>query len=346
MALAESADRVPVFDLNPEFVGPEERLAKWSEWTRPICDFAPLNWRGTDGILRARAWPTGKAVFTDTLIEPHVTKRETYHVRNYAKPTLVTRMHAFGHSSSEVRSDAYITKPGDLNVVDFTETYSSISTRVRFFTFVVSHEAVNYDPSVHAPHIRMPPDGPQGAALASAFLRIMKGLPVFTVKEAEAAVDHFLSLFARMLEQSLEETASPPDPTQKRQAAIRTFVENHLLSPDLTPGMLAAEFGISRATVYRDVEEMGGLQRYIIRRRLEEACKELAFGPDMRGIVGDVANRWHFSSTAHFSREFRRRFGFNPGKALNCALVQTPSEAAKDSPAASREEAPEWLERL
>ena len=346
MVLAESADRVPVFDITTESVSEEERLATWSEWTRPICDFAPLNWRGVEGLKRVRAWPTEKAIFSDTLIEPHVTKREPYHVRNFAKPTLVTRMHALGHSSTEVRSDAYITSPGDLNVVDFTETYSSISTRVRFFTFVVSHEAVNYDPSVHAPHIRMSPTGPQGAALASAFLRIMKGLPVFTVKEAEAAVDYFLSLFARMLELSLEEKALPPDPAQKRQAEIRAFVENHLLSPDLGPGMLADEFGISRATVYRDIEEMGGLQRYIVRRRLEEACKELAFGPDVRGIIGEVANRWHFSSTAHFSREFGRRFGFSPSKAVNCALVQAPYEAAKGSPSSGRADTPDWLDRL
>lgn len=340
------ANRIPAFDFHVEYPDAEERLETWIDFMRPIADFAPLNWSGSEGMERVCAWPTEKAIFIDTILEPHITKRDSYHVKNFAKPTLVTRMHVYGHSSTEVRSNAYITMPGDLNVVDFTETYSSVATRVRFFTFIVSHDMVNFDPAIHAAHIRMQHDTPRGTALASAFMRVMEGLPTLPVREAEAAIDHFLSLFAEMLDESVNDNATPLDPALRRQAEIRVFIENHLQSNGLTPKMLAEEFGISRATIYRDIEDLGGLQRYITRRRLEEACKELAFSAGGRGIVGDIARSWQFSSTAHFSREFRRHFGFNPSKAVNCALGPPRPPSVSKRRRESVDETPPWLERL
>ncbi len=340
-----SGNRLPMVDLNRECSSASERLKLWSDWTRPLADFAPLNWRNSEGLVHVRAWPTDKAVFSDTLIGPHVMVRKAHHLRS-AKPTLSTRMHVSGYSSSEVRTDAYVTKPGDLNVVDFTETYSTISTRVRYFNFIVPHETVNYDPAHHPAHLRLQPEGPKGAALAATFRRLMKGLPTFSVIKAEAAIDHFLALFARMLEDSVSDKQIPLDPAVKRQAAMRTFVENSLRSPDLMPSAIAEAFSVSRATVYRDLKDLGGLQRYVLRRRLEEACKELVFSPNERGIIGDIAHRWQFGTTAHFSREFRRRFGFSPNKAVNSALFQMKPQDPVNDRRVKNEETPEWLGRL
>jgi AraC-like DNA-binding protein len=337
-------DRIPVFDLNTECRDAEERLARWTSFNYPFLDMAPLNWKDAGGLLHFRAWPTERAVFTDAHIEPHISERQACHIVNFDKPTLLVRMHAAGCRSTVIGSDAYTTHPGDLNVLDFSKTFTSLATRARVFMLIVAHEEVGYDPTQHPEHLRLQPNGPQGARLASSFLRLMRGLPVFSVADANAAIDQFLALFSQALADNRTSHVELPDPNIQRQSEMRFFIENSLQSLDLSPTAVADEFAVSRATIYRDLDSLGGLQRYVTRRRLEEACKELAFGPNDRGVVAAAAERWHFNSTAHFSRQFRRQFGFSPSKAVDCALFRMQPNNVQTGPDVER--LTEWFERL
>lgn len=79
-------------------------------------------------------------------------------------------------------------------------------------------------------------------------------------------------------------------------------------------GSLCAAFGASRATIYRDFAADGGVERFIVRRRLDRAFRELASCPPDRGRVRRVAERWGFACPYHFSRAFRRQFDLWPSE--------------------------------
>jgi AraC-like DNA-binding protein len=63
---------------------------------------------------------------------------------------------------------------------------------------------------------------------------------------------------------------------------------------------------------------------YIQMRRLERARLEL-IAPKNPLSISELAARWHFSDSSHFTRSFRKRYGVAPTEYVR--LSSTPSEA-------------------
>ena len=108
-----------------------------------------------------------------------------------------------------------------------------------------------------------------------------------------------------------------------RSQAILHFVDEHLHDPDLSAGIIANTFHLSRASLFRRFEALGGVNGYIRTKRLEHALSLLTSEPAARGRVKDVAERVAFADPFHFSRSFKRTFGFSPDEAM--ALAPAPN---------------------
>ncbi len=81
---------------------------------------------------------------------------------------------------------------------------------------------------------------------------------------------------------------------------------------DLGVDKLANTFGLSRASLYRLFEPVGGVASYIGTRRLARARQELtAPGLEDRRI-GPIAYRAGFQSIPAFNRAFRAAYGQTP----------------------------------
>jgi len=90
------------------------------------------------------------------------------------------------------------------------------------------------------------------------------------------------------------------------------YIHRNLTSRTLTPASVAEAVHVSRSTLYRMFGSSGGVNRYIVRARLDRAWKALA-GPGRGRRVSEVAFGLGFQSDAHFCRAFRRAFGVTPG---------------------------------
>ena len=77
---------------------------------------------------------------------------------------------------------------------------------------------------------------------------------------------------------------------------------------------VARAIGVSRSTLYRAFEPLGGVRAYVQRRRLDRAHAALRRRRGRWPSVGEIAGAHGFLSDAHFSRAFRQRFGFPPGE--------------------------------
>jgi AraC family transcriptional regulator, positive regulator of tynA and feaB len=105
---------------------------------------------------------------------------------------------------------------------------------------------------------------------------------------------------------------------------IRHYVRLHLQDPGLGPASIARAYSMSvRALhgLFDDVEEsVAGLVRG---QRLERCLQDLR-RPD-GGSVTDIAFRWGFCDSAHFSRVFKRAFGVTPSAIRREAVEQDES---------------------
>ncbi|MEO0452294.1 MAG: AraC family transcriptional regulator, partial [Pseudomonadota bacterium] len=103
-----------------------------------------------------------------------------------------------------------------------------------------------------------------------------------------------------------------------REALFRQicgFIEARLEDPNLSTSTLLSQFGVSRATLYRMFEPLGGVRNYVTERRAASALFFISKSEGRRGFVQAACERWGFSSPANFNRTIQRLFGNSP-KAL------------------------------
>jgi AraC-like DNA-binding protein len=93
------------------------------------------------------------------------------------------------------------------------------------------------------------------------------------------------------------------------QAAM-TCIDDRLADPDLDPAAIAKALHVSVRTLHRAfASQSATVMSYVQERRLDQARAELASSPV---TVSEVAARWHFADSSHFSKSYRRRFGDSP----------------------------------
>jgi len=109
------------------------------------------------------------------------------------------------------------------------------------------------------------------------------------------------------------------------EAAIG-IIDRDVLDRSLTIDRVASELGVSRATLFRLFQPVGGVQAYVHRRRLELAREALVRRAGGRPTIADVAHLHGFASESHFSRAFRKVYGYSPG-----AVIPHPLPALRAS---------------
>lgn len=94
--------------------------------------------------------------------------------------------------------------------------------------------------------------------------------------------------------------------------AIKAHIEEHLLDPGLGPQSLAAAFGITRSTLYRLFEPLGGVSGFIARRRLNHAFRRLSDTRTARERISTLAASLGYRHASAFTRAFKQAFGLSP----------------------------------
>ena len=183
-------------------------------------------------------------------------------------------------------------------------------------SLLVSHDVIGYHPGRHPAIIRVPGDGSVGRVLRHILLSVFAQLDRINKADAVLLARGLIGLLRGVLLTDAGKASVSPGFAAARGRAMRDHIEQHLRSDALSADAICACFNISRATLYRDFKDGGGLERYILDRKLNAALMALAFGAEERGNVTRAAEHWGFSSTSYFSRQFRRKFGFGPSDVI------------------------------
>jgi AraC-like DNA-binding protein len=165
------------------------------------------------------------------------------------------------------------------------------------------------------------PRGAAGALLREYLRALMPRLPALTATEAPEVEQATLHLIAAALAPSsaVGPATDSPAVAAGLLSTARERIEARLGDSTFSPDHLAAELGLSRASLYRLFAPVGGVGAFIQGRRLARVRSRLA-DPRPLHRLADIAFGCGFASESHFSRAFRARFGQTPREARAEAL--------------------------
>ena len=160
----------------------------------------------------------------------------------------------------------------------------------------------------------LPSNSPGGRLVASHLKTLAEVAGDLTEEEGVAAVEATFIISERFLGR-----AGPIAPMQLesihrtiRQRAMQVF-DARAADPTLNVNDVALGIGVSRSALYRAFGDMGGVQTYVLHRRLDRAYADLRVsGGGSHANIQDIAERYGFASRIRFDRAFCDRFGFRP----------------------------------
>lgn len=211
-----------------------------------------------------------------------------------------------------------------------------------------SHDDTTSELTLWIPRARLPPafcdrggiDGQiirslsSGTAVAAAALQaLLSQINRATAAEMDELVAGVVALVARVIALSpaaLAMTSRHAVATPLESfTTISRFIEANLASRELGIEKIMSTFGLSRASLYRLFESVGGVATYIRTRRLVRARDELTAPGLLDRRIGPIAYRAGFRSIPAFNRAFRETYGENPRSARKVAASPISATAPR-----------------
>ena len=162
-----------------------------------------------------------------------------------------------------------------------------------------------------------------GATLFHLASSLYEQAEMMSLDEGLIALDAYLKIFAGCLARP-ETSSTRLDRCVQLRPRIEHYIETSLAERTLNPTAIAGNAGISVRHLHRLFATKGcTVQEWIRERRLERCRSDLLNPALLDWSITDIAFRWGFSDSAHFSHCFRNAFGMSPRQFRSGALTGT-----------------------
>lgn len=236
-------------------------------------------------------------------------------------------------------------RPGDVAIIDYAKEIASRATDFAIIYLMVARDRVPplfLTPAAHG--TVLPGASGPGQLIGRAVESLLQTIGTLTLAEADAALDAVLTLTAGMLEGALAgEAASSGDAMLNRALA---FIDRNVPNPELAPALLEANLPLSRSSLYRLFEPLGGVRNAILQRRLDRAMRVLLNGGGAKPALRAIARDHGFANEEQFSRAFRTRFGVTPYQFYDMVRRQDEAGVAAQAERAGFANLQAWIEHV
>jgi AraC-like DNA-binding protein len=226
----------------------------------------------------------------------------------------VIELYTHGGNLGETPSGSFKAGAGTVNVTDMARPLTVTSGDAHSLTLTVPRPLLDaHLPANARLHGLVLADGP-GGFLADYLMLLRRQLPQLDEGDAAWVRQGTVAMVAACLAPSMtppEEASAPVNAVLLGR--VERLIESMLGHRQLSAQHLCAALGVSRSRLYRLFEPHGGVAEYIQNRRLAKIRAAL-LDPQDRRRISDLAYAYGFVSAAHFSRCFRRHFGYSPSE--------------------------------
>jgi AraC-like DNA-binding protein len=271
-----------------------------------------------DGL--AQAWNLGTALVVAGRATQQCLRRTPAMIRADQVDHYFVRLQKAGRWIGDVDGRHVESTTGMVTVFDMSRPTDGRSTAIENISFVLPRDALDDLLPPFDMHGLTLHDG-LAALLRTHLIELVEILPSLDLASARRVTDATINLIAACVAPSRDATERARAPLEFALATrVRRYVDRHLCSPELSPRTVSKALGLSRSTLYAICEPRGGVAAFIQKRRLDRVHAILADPRDRRPIT-EIAEQHGFASLAHFSRAFRRAFGYSPREAREAGIA-------------------------
>ncbi len=344
-------------DLLPSFGFRAEGMAESDNheaWRLAVATMFDIDRRGRAdlGPFRAEftAYAMGVALFGRAKATAQRFTRDAGTIARSGVDHIIVQLYQEGGYEGMAGSRPIKVEPGDICVLDFAETVETTATAFACLTLVLPRAMI--EPMLAAPNLLhglvIKAGTPIATVLRSHLETLFAVAPRMTFDECEGVMGGTVALLVACLRGAID---SLDDAGREGGAltllAIRRHIDRNLADPNLSVERVRRHFGLSRASLYRLMEPLGGVADYMRRKRLHHAFFDI-IGPGHRDRrIGETARRWCFSSEASFSRAFKAAYGITPSAAREASMLGALDAGATDGRTEPGEpELTRWMRRI
>lgn len=277
-------------------VDPADRVAAWEEYNRRALVGLKCSPYAEQGLLATQTNVRfGALRMADIAGNEHVIERTSAACRALPKDSVFASLVLSGEAVFYHGQGCLTLGAGELVVYDTRRSYLfGFAAPMRQLLVDIPRELFAEVPA------------PVRFSAGGSALRALRSLLLEVAARPEAVADGADETALELL-RALTTGGAPP------LFAAKDYIDRHLGDHDLTPARVAVEIGMSVRHLGRLFAAEGDTPaRYVQRRRLARARRELADPATRHRTIADIAHRWGFASHAHFTRVFRAEFGHPP----------------------------------
>ena len=228
--------------------------------------------------------------------------------------TVITQLE--GTRSYTQNGTGVILNSGDTTLIDSAFPWSSDGpgSGVRLYLRVPHWVMEDRLQTTAIPSVRrIPGISTLGATLFHLANSLSRGADELTQQEGSAIVEAYFDILSACVGSREPDRDADNRPNSELCLRIENFIAEHLAEPILRPTSIAAAAGISVRHLHRLFARKGRTVGDWIRERRLERCRNDLTNPELREhTITDIAFRWGFCESAHFSRSFKELFGICP----------------------------------
>lgn len=219
--------------------------------------------------------------------------------------------------------------PGDLAIYDTHRPYAlTFPSASRALVIVFPHELVELtgEEVGRVTANRFPRDAGLGRVINPFFTELGRNLDQLGGIEGSRLVHSALDLLVTLLSTELRRLDAH-DPHQALLRQVRTYVQEHLQDPAMSPATIARAHYVSTRRLHALFSgEQETVAAWVRSRRLERIRRDLGDPVLAQRSVSSVAARWGLTDAAHFSRLFRAEFGESPAAYRDRLMREVPTD--------------------
>lgn len=295
---------------------------EFADATSDFWRFTPLQTKTGFGDVRGQMWSVGEWLFSEVALPATLLQIDASHVQEAGSLISLERFMTGAERGVEANGNAFAHGPG---MIDFWDEHQGFDS--------YASERLGQDITLPRDLIGLPNEEP----IARPYIYQSGGIGCLVFGEwddvfadlkrgANGVSQIKLDRLAAVLKIAAGTHPQREDVRHHARVAmfreICRFIEQNLERPDLSTQVLLDQFGVSRATLYRMFEPLGGVRNYLTERRATSALIDISNGSARRGFVLAACERWGFSSPANFNRTIQRLFGNSPKALLSTSDLQ------------------------